>query len=214
MSSRVPCTSCETEILEITAKMNNGLCHPCLKGSFNCELCNKRVLITEGVNDNDKICLGCWDKNRETAVKDGLITIKEREHKDEDIVVVHFPNKVKYPDKVSEYKAALEKLLEVQSPIIELDEKKFFDSIIIRRVDNYWYCLGLVRGAAETIFINENISVEGVMSENNMKLFIEKQHPQLIINKETEIKKKKLTIFPVIVLAILIIDIILNIMKL
>lgn len=63
---RVPCTRCGTEVLEATAKANNGLCAPCAKGGGRCELCG--TILWSPNKHGQYICSECGTKQRETAL--------------------------------------------------------------------------------------------------------------------------------------------------
>ena len=63
---RVPCTKCGTEILEATAKANEGLCGPCARGGGFCVVCGKRVW--DANKAGEYIHMNCELKRRDEEV--------------------------------------------------------------------------------------------------------------------------------------------------
>jgi hypothetical protein len=63
---RIPCIKCGTEILEATARANNGLCALCTRGGGYCKICGTRVWYSNKLGEN--ICMDCMLKRRDKEI--------------------------------------------------------------------------------------------------------------------------------------------------
>ena len=124
MSEQIDCKGCGTSIRKLTCDRNDGLCFPCLRGNFTCEGCGKRVMITAGINDNDKLCVDCAQKLGGLADELGLVgdTTERDERVEETLnrntIVVYFPMGLT-DEKYALYKERLEELIDGFAEIIE-----------------------------------------------------------------------------------------------
>ncbi|MDF1816535.1 MAG: hypothetical protein P1V20_30315 [Verrucomicrobiales bacterium] len=69
---RVPCTKCGTEILEATAKANDGLCGPCSRGAGFCVVCGKRVWVANKTGEYIHINCSLKIRDEEVAAASGI----------------------------------------------------------------------------------------------------------------------------------------------
>jgi hypothetical protein len=63
---RIPCIKCGTEVLEATARANNGLCAPCARGGGFCKICGTRVWQSNKLGEH--ICMDCMLKRRDKEI--------------------------------------------------------------------------------------------------------------------------------------------------
>lgn len=61
------CTQCSREIIEVTYRVNGGLCGPCKRGAIICARCGNTVFNHSKMGQPPYYCTPCTEKNKRTG---------------------------------------------------------------------------------------------------------------------------------------------------